>query len=101
LKLARGAEDKERAMSQKINSLIAVLGIDIGKNSFHIVGLDQRGAMTLRQKWSRREVVWTDLIKTKHECERDEKAFPNGGNTEVGQRGSGHLAASLAVWQSA
>ena len=27
-------------MSQKLNSSIAVLGIDIGKNSFHIVGLD-------------------------------------------------------------
>ena len=24
---------------------IAVIGIDIGKNSFHIVGLDDRGAM--------------------------------------------------------
>jgi hypothetical protein len=27
--------------------------IDIGKNSFHVVGLDQRGAIVLRQKWSR------------------------------------------------
>jgi hypothetical protein len=26
----------------------AGLGIDIGKNSFHIVGLDQRGAIVLR-----------------------------------------------------
>jgi hypothetical protein len=30
------------------------MGIDIGKNSFHVVGLDQRGAIVLRQKWSRR-----------------------------------------------
>jgi transposase len=28
---------------------IAVVGIDIGKNSFHIVGLDDRGAIVLRQ----------------------------------------------------
>ena len=35
---------------------IAVIGIDIGKNSFHIVGLDERGAMVLRQKWSRGQV---------------------------------------------
>src|SRR4029077_18216430 len=28
-------------------------GIDIGKNSFHIIGLDKRGAIVLRQKWSR------------------------------------------------
>jgi len=34
LKLARGAEDKEHAMSEKPNSAIAVIGIDIGKNSF-------------------------------------------------------------------
>jgi hypothetical protein len=43
-------------MSQKLNSAIAVIGIDIGKNSFHIVGQDQRGAIVLRQKWSRGEV---------------------------------------------
>jgi hypothetical protein len=35
---------------------IAVVGIDIGKNSFHIVGLDDCGAIVLRQKWSRGQV---------------------------------------------
>jgi len=35
---------------------ISVVGIDIGKNSFHIVGLDDRGAIVLRQKWSRGQV---------------------------------------------
>ena len=35
---------------------IAVVGIDIGKNSFHIVALDHRGAIVLRQKWSRGQV---------------------------------------------
>src|SRR6516164_972081 len=54
--LARGTEDKEHVMSQKLNSEIATLGIDIGKNSFHIVGQDQRGALVLRQKWSRGQV---------------------------------------------
>jgi transposase len=54
--LARGAKDKEHAMSQKLTTVIAVVGIDIGKNSFHIVGLDDRGAMVLRQKWSRGQV---------------------------------------------
>jgi transposase len=33
-----------------------VIGIDIGKNSFYIVGLDDRGAIVLRQKWSRSQV---------------------------------------------
>ena len=55
LKLARGAKDEEHAMSQQ-NARVAVVGIDIGKNSFHIVGHDERGAIVLRQKWSRGQV---------------------------------------------
>ena len=43
-------------MSQTLNTAIAVIGIDIGKNSFHVVGLDRRGAIVLRQKWSRGQV---------------------------------------------
>src|SRR5437763_10462864 len=43
-------------MSQKLNAAIAVIGIDIGKNSFHLVGHDHRGAIVLRQKWSRSQV---------------------------------------------
>jgi transposase len=43
-------------MSQQSNCVIAVIGIDIGKNSFHVVGHDQRGAIVLRQKWSRGQV---------------------------------------------
>jgi len=43
-------------MSQKLNSEVAAIGIDIGKNSFHIVGQDRRGALVLRQKWSRGQV---------------------------------------------
>ena len=49
-KLARGTKDKEHAMSEKLNTAIAVIGIDIGKNSFHVVGHDQRGAIVLHQK---------------------------------------------------
>ena len=43
-------------MSEKPNNAIAVIGIDIGKNSFHIIGLDERGAIVLRQRWSRGQV---------------------------------------------
>jgi len=43
-------KDKEHAMSQTPNTAIAVIGIDIGKNSFHVVGHDARGAIVLRQK---------------------------------------------------
>jgi len=55
-KLAGGTKVKEHAMSQKSNRVVAVIGIDIGKNSFHVVGQDQRGAIVLRQKWSRGQV---------------------------------------------
>jgi transposase len=43
-------------MSDTSRTAIAAVGIDIGKNSFHVVGLDQRGAIVLRQKWSRSQV---------------------------------------------
>ena len=36
--LAGGTEDKEHAMSQNLDVSPAAIGIDIGKNSFHIVG---------------------------------------------------------------
>ena len=39
-------------MPATAQTAIAVVGIDIGKNSFHIVALDNRGAIVLRQKWS-------------------------------------------------
>ena len=43
-------------MAATAQSAIAVIGIDIGKNSFHVVGLDGRGAIVLRQKWWRGQV---------------------------------------------
>jgi transposase len=39
--------------SQKAAGIITTIGIDIGKNTFHLVGLDKRGAITLQQKVSR------------------------------------------------
>ena len=55
-KLARGAQTRSTPCLQTSRTAIAVVGIDIGKNSFHIVGLDDRGAIVLRQKWSRGQV---------------------------------------------
>jgi transposase len=43
-------------MSHTLNTAISVVGIDIGKNTFHVVGLDGSGAIVLRQKWSRSQV---------------------------------------------
>src|SRR5450432_1898350 len=43
-------------MSREASTTTAVIGIDIGKNSFHVVGHDKRGAIVLRQKWSRGQI---------------------------------------------
>src|SRR2546421_3257166 len=54
--LVRGTKDKEHAMAEALKNSIAFVGIVIGKNSFHVVGLDECGAIVLRQKWSRGQV---------------------------------------------
>src|SRR5947207_13250053 len=54
--LVRGTKDKEHAMAEALKNSIAFVVIDIGKNSFHGVGLDECGAIVLRQKWSRGQV---------------------------------------------
>ena len=40
-------------MSSTFTSTIATIGIDLGKNTFHLVGLDRRGAIVLQLKLSR------------------------------------------------
>jgi transposase len=37
-------------------SAITTIGIDIGKNTFHLVGFDQRGAIVLQLKTSREQL---------------------------------------------
>ena len=45
-------------MPRKTTSLeaVATIGIDIGKNTFHLIGLDKMGAIVLRQKLSRSQI---------------------------------------------
>jgi transposase len=38
------------------SAAVATLGVDIGKNTFHLVGLDKRGAIVLRERLSRTQV---------------------------------------------
>ena len=59
-------------MSQTPNTAIAVIGIDIGKNSFHVVGHDARGAIVLRQKWSRGQVL---RLRRGSATDRDQGGF--------------------------
>ena len=40
---------------------IATIGIDIGKSSFHIVGLDVRGEIVLRRRCTRKQLM-RDLV---------------------------------------
>src|ERR1700726_1690155 len=47
---------RSTAMSNGSTPIVATMGIDIGKNSFHVIGLDRRGVIVLRQKWSRSQV---------------------------------------------
>lgn len=42
--------------AQSAPSLIATIGIDIGKNTFRLVGFDQRGAIVLQLKTSRQQL---------------------------------------------
>jgi transposase len=39
------------------SAAVATLGIDLGKNSFHLVGQDKRGAIVLRIKLSRTQLA--------------------------------------------
>jgi hypothetical protein len=47
---------KTKEHAKKLDSKIAVIGIDIGKNSAHIAAQDWRRALVLRQKRSRGQV---------------------------------------------
>src|ERR1700745_3567295 len=43
-------------MSSTFTSTIATIGIDLGKNTFHLVGLDRRGAVVSQLKLSRGQI---------------------------------------------
>ena len=41
-------------MSQKTNAVVVrTIGIDTGKNTFHLIGLDEHGTIVLREKLAR------------------------------------------------
>ncbi|MDH3664766.1 MAG: IS110 family transposase, partial [Alphaproteobacteria bacterium] len=43
-------------MARQSSKIVTTLGIDIGKNSFHLIGLDKRGAVVLRRKLTRSQL---------------------------------------------
>jgi transposase len=45
-------------MSQKINPVtVRTIGIDTGKNTFHLIGLDEQGTIVLREKLARGRIA--------------------------------------------
>jgi transposase len=52
-------------MAEQSRITIAVIGVDIGKNSFHVVGLDRRARSHLRQKRSRGQVTGGGIIRAR------------------------------------
>src|SRR4030095_4418535 len=45
-----------RTNQTKTPATISTIGIDLGKTTFHLVGLDKRGAIVLQQKVSRSQL---------------------------------------------
>src|SRR6185503_6454707 len=48
---------EHHAMSRKTNTAAVTIGIDPGKNTLHLIGLDARGAIVLREKVARDRIV--------------------------------------------
>jgi len=42
---------------QKSSDPVARIGLDIGKNTFHLIGFDKRGAIAMRTKVSRNQLI--------------------------------------------
>src|SRR5207244_11506764 len=51
-----GCITRSTPMPKTASVQVAVVGIDIGKNSFHVAGHDKLGSIVLRQKWSRGQI---------------------------------------------
>jgi len=50
-------QKEHHAMPRKSNTAVVTIGIDPGKNTLHLVGLDARGGVVLREKVARARIV--------------------------------------------
>src|ERR1700757_4945231 len=50
-------QQKEHHAMPKSNTAVVTIGIDPGKNTLHLVGLDARGEIVLREKVARTKIV--------------------------------------------
>ena len=53
--------------SQNTLETISTIGIDVGKNTFHLVGLDKRGAIVLQRKVTRHQLTRRLSPRGRHE----------------------------------
>jgi expansin (peptidoglycan-binding protein) len=42
---------------------VTTLGIDLGKNVFHVVGLDARGRVAVKRRVSRSQLIGTEAMR--------------------------------------
>ena len=94
-------------MAELSHTVIAVVGIDIGKNSIYSVGLDQRGAIALRQKWSRGQIEAcfasyaasgvSARFKLTFHLDHSGVTSPRRAKPKAGHRGLRRARASLVV----
>src|ERR1700751_1252594 len=50
--------EEHAAMSQNTNAVaVRTIGIDTGKNTFHLIGLDEQGTIVLREKLARGRIA--------------------------------------------
>jgi len=70
-------------MPRSTNLSVATMGIDIGKNSFHVVGLDQRSAIVVRQRWTRNQIRAANTARSRGSRRSTETDGPGVPKTEV------------------
>ena len=70
-------------MAEKLNSVIAVIGIDNGKNSFHIIGLDGRGAIALRRIGMEAPVGAHHLSRRRRLLGHDARLSDSGAHSHI------------------
>jgi len=55
--LVGGNQEEQHAMPRKFDTAVVTIGIDPGKNTLHLVGLDALGEIVLREKVARTKIV--------------------------------------------
>jgi hypothetical protein len=71
-----GNQEEEQVMPRKFDTAVVTIGIDPGKNTLHLVGLDARGEIVQREKVARSKIV--SRLANLPPCEVCELDLKNG-----------------------